>query len=102
VNDYINAILRSYDTYHLDFKSISMSHFRHIYRHIRPEQVISLTLSDGDDTPGLSSLFLSRFRIEQFIRIRSLTLIQTEFNSLESIFANLHQIHQLRALSFDY
>jgi hypothetical protein len=101
VSDYVNATLESYSTYQLDFQSISKFHFRRICRHVRPEQVISLTLSDGDDTPGLSDVFFSRFRMEQFIRLRSLTLIEIEFNSLESIFVNLPQLHELRSFSFD-
>jgi hypothetical protein len=101
VNDYINATLRSYTNYQLNFKSISMSRFRHICRHVQPGQVVSLTLSDADDTTGQSELFFSHFRIEQFIRLRSLTLIEIEFTSLKSIFANLHKLRQLRAFSFD-
>jgi hypothetical protein len=101
VNDYVNATLQSYPDYHLNLKFISKVHFRHLCCYVRPEQVISLTLSDGDDTPGLSELFFSHFRIEQFTRLRSLTLIEIEFNLLESIFANLHKLDQLRVLSFD-
>lgn len=101
VNDYVNATLESYSAYQLDFQSMSKFHFRRICRHIRPEQVISLTLSDGDDTPGLSEVFFSRFRMEQFIRLRSLTLIGIEFHSLEFIFANLPQLYELRSFSFD-
>jgi hypothetical protein len=101
INDYVNATLESYYAYQLDFKSISKSNFRRICRHIRPEQTISLTLSDGNDTPGQSEVFFARFQIKQFIRLRSLTLINIEFNSLESIFSNLPQLHQLRSFSFD-
>jgi hypothetical protein len=101
VSDYVDVTLQSYPAYQLDFQSISKSHFRRICRHVQLEQVISLVLSDGDDTPGLSEVFFSRFRIEQFIRLRSLTLIAIEFNSLESIFANLSQLHELRSFSFD-
>ena len=101
VNDYINATLQSYCSYQLDFRAIAKSDFRRVCRHIQAEQVISLTLSDGDETPGQSEVFLARFRIEDFTRLRSLTLIQIEFNSLESIFANLSQLQQLRAFTFD-
>jgi hypothetical protein len=101
INDYVNTSLQSYSYYHLDLKSISKSYFRYICQYIRPEQVISLILSDGDDTPGQSQIFFSRFQIEQFIRLRSLTLIEIEFNSLELIFTNLHKLDQLCALSFD-
>lgn len=101
INDYVNAKLQTYFNYQFDCKSISKSHFRYICQYVRPEQVISLTLSDGNDTPGQSQVFFSRFRIEQFTRLQSLTLIDIEFNSLESIFLNLPQLHQLHSFSFD-
>lgn len=69
--------------------------------YIQPEQIISLTLSDGNDTPGLSMLFLSHFRLEQFTRLRSLTLIDIEYNSLKLIFSDLHKLVQLRAFSLN-
>jgi hypothetical protein len=101
VNDYVNTTLVSYPDYHFNLKFISKVHFHYLCCYVRPEQVISLTLSDGDDTPGQSEAFFSCFRMEQFTRLRSLTLIEIEFNSLESVFANLHKLDQLRALSFD-
>lgn len=101
VSDYVNATLESYSGYQLDLRCISKSDFRRICRHVYPEQVISLILADGYDTPGQSELFFSRFRIEQFIRLRSLRLIEIEYNSLKSIFYNLPQLLELRSFSFD-
>lgn len=101
VNDYVNASLQSYSSYQLNFQAISKYRFDLICHHVRPEQVISLILSDEDNTSGLSNLFFSRFPIEQFIRLRSLTLLHIECNSLKLIFANLHKFCQLHSLSFD-
>ena len=101
INDHLDEVLRFYSAYRLNLQSIRKCDFDLVCRLIRPEQVISLTLSDGNDTPGLSRLFFSRFRIEQFTRIRSMTLIQIEDNSLESIITNLYQFNQLRALSIN-
>ena len=101
VSDYLNDILQSYPSYRMDMKSISKSDFRYVCRHVRPEQVISLTLSDSNDTPAQSELFFSRFRIEQFTRLRSLKLVTIEYNSLESIFINLPKLSELRSFSFD-
>jgi len=101
ISDYVIATLKTYCAYQVDFKSISKSQFRCVCRHVRPEQVISLTLCDGNDTSGQSELFFSHFKIEQFIRLRSLTLIEIEFKSLESIFFNLSKLNQLRSFSFD-
>jgi hypothetical protein len=88
ISDYVNSVLRSYSDYQLDLKSIRKIHFDLICRHIRPEQVISLILSDADD-------------IEQFTQLRSLTLIQIKIDSLKMIFSNLHKLSQLRSISFD-
>lgn len=101
VNDYVNASLQSYSSYQLNFQGISKYYFDRICRHIRPDQVISLALSDGNNTSGLSDLFFSRFPVEQFSRLRSFTLLNIECNSLKSIFANLHKFRQLHVLSFD-
>ena len=102
VSDHVNAILLSYSSYRLDFKSILKCHFDLICRCIRPDQVITLSLSDADDTPGQSELFFSRFRIEQFTRLRSLKLINIEFDSLESIFSTWIKVKQLDSFSFRY
>ena len=71
VSDYIDAILLSYSAYRLDFRSIQRVHFYLICHRIHPEQVITLTLSDDDDKPGRSELFLSRFRIEQLVTVKN-------------------------------
>jgi hypothetical protein len=100
VSDYINAILRTYPTWQLNFQSIRRDHFDLICRYIQPENVISLTLSDDIDTPGQSELFFRRFRIEQFSHLRSLTLINIEFESLKDIFSDLDKLKQLILRSF--
>jgi hypothetical protein len=101
ITDYVNTILASYSVCRLNLKSIRKSYFDLICHRIRPEQVILLILSDQNDTPGQSELFLSYFQIEQFTRLRSLTLIEMERDSLFSILPNLHDLHQLRSFSFD-
>ncbi|CAF1420210.1 unnamed protein product, partial [Didymodactylos carnosus] len=77
------------------------SDYNLICRNIQPEQVISLTICDDNDTPGQSQLFFSHFRIEQFTRLHSLTLIRIELQSLRTIFSDLYKLKQLRSLSFD-
>jgi hypothetical protein len=100
VSDHVDTILLSYFAHRLDLKSIRRVDFDFLLHRIRPEQVISLTLSDDVDTPGQTELFLSRFRIEQFTHLRSLTLINIEFESLEAIFSNMDKLKQLKVLSF--
>ena len=101
VSNYLNCIVSSYSNHRIHCRSIQRSHFRLICEHVRAEQVISLILSDANDTPGLSKLFFTYFRMEQFIRLQSLTLLEIEHNSLQSIFSDLHKLTRLRALSFN-
>jgi hypothetical protein len=101
MSGYINEVLCAYSAYRLNFQSIQMANFDLVCRHICPDRVISLTLSDDNDTPGLSQLFLSRFRMEQFTRLRSLTLIQIGNDSLQLISSYLHRFNQLRSLSIN-
>ncbi|CAF1271955.1 unnamed protein product [Rotaria sordida] len=68
------SITNTYNRYKFDLKLISKYHFDLICRIIHPENVISLTLSDDDMTPGQISSFISRFSIDQFNRLRTLTL----------------------------
>jgi hypothetical protein len=64
--------------YRLNFDRISKTDFDQVCRHIRPENVLSLILSDQSNTPGQIPLFLHLFSIKQFIRLRSLTLLNIE------------------------
>ncbi len=58
-----------------------------------------MILSDNKDTPGQSQLFLSHFKIDQFINLQSLILIEIENKSLETILIYLNKLQHLRALS---
>lgn len=96
----MNDILNTYDRYVLNFQSISMSHLYLTLHHVKPERIVALTLSNMDDTPGQFQLFLSLFSIKQFVRLKSLDLIQpTNPNHLNSILADLSHLHHLFSLS---
>lgn len=101
VSNYIDTVLRAYHAYRLNFKSIGKVDFHLVCRFIKPAQVISLILSDDIDTPGQSALFFSRFKIDQFIHLRSLNLICIEFDSLKYIFPNIYHLPHLHTLSFN-
>ncbi len=60
INDHLNAIILPYSSHKINFQSIIECHFDILCRLIRPDQLISLTLSDGNDTPDRSKLFFSR------------------------------------------
>lgn len=71
-----NKILSTYDNYHLNLRAISLRNFDSICSRIRPEQVTKLTLSDDENSPGLIASFLSKFSMNDFVRLRSLILIE--------------------------
>jgi hypothetical protein len=94
------AITNTYNRYELDLNSISKVYFHHICGIIRPETIISLILSDHDTTPGQISLFMSLFNIDQFIHLRSLTLIGIEKTQLNRLM-NYVDIKSLNTLSIN-
>ncbi len=58
-----------------------------VSRYTPAENVISLTLSDDNDTSSQSKLFRSHFQIKQFSHLWSLTLVKIEFQALEGFFS---------------
>ncbi|CAF1201665.1 unnamed protein product [Adineta steineri] len=100
ISTYMNTILHTYDKYQLDFQSVSMSQFYITLNQINPCQVISLTLSNMDETPGQFSLFLSLFSIQQFSRLQSLQLIQPSGPiDLNKILIHLPTFDSLKSLA---
>jgi len=93
----LNAFVIGYNRYKLDFSSISRSDFDFYISIIRPRNIISLILSDDDQTPGQIGLFLSLFNIEEFRRVRSLSLLQIEERNL-IVFLQQVFIHNLKSL----
>ncbi len=76
------AIINNQHRYQLDLRYISKSNFDLVCRLIRPENVISLILSDANETVGQIGLFLNRFDLHTFTRLSSLTLIQVTNSKL--------------------
>ncbi|CAF3586915.1 unnamed protein product [Rotaria sp. Silwood1] len=70
------SIIQTYHRCHIDFSSISKSNFHIICRIVRPENVVSLILSDDEKTPGQIGLFLSFLNINTFRQLRHLTLMK--------------------------
>ncbi|CAM4775390.1 unnamed protein product [Rotaria magnacalcarata] len=100
INDYLNNIITHYDNYLINFESIRKSDFDHVCRHIRPNQVISLVLSDATETPNQFELFQSFFSIEQFTRLRALKLIDLNDNG-SRFFFQLYQAQYLVSLEIN-
>ena len=101
VSPYVDAILVAYSSYQVDFQSILRCHFDLICNRLRPNQIVSLILSDYDDTPHLSKTFLSRFDIQSLTRLRSLTLKKVKTESLVLIVDSMNRFNQNCQLSLD-
>lgn len=78
VSPRINAFLISYNHYKLNLCSISRFNFNVVCNIVQPQHIISLILSDDDQTPGQIGLFLSLFNAQELHRLHSLTLLQIE------------------------
>ncbi|CAF0936102.1 unnamed protein product [Adineta steineri] len=97
ISSYIDNVLLDYSNYRLNFKSITKKEFDLVCQRITPSHVISLTLCDNENTPGQIELFLSRFQLNQFTRLCSLTLIDIGPDYWESIVTNLNDLKNLRS-----
>lgn len=74
----LNKLISIYDRFDLRLNSISISDFGKILKSIRPEQIVSLTLSGDATNSCLIEFFLKTTRLEQFQRVRRLTLINVD------------------------
>ena len=65
-----------YNRYRLDLHSCTKANFYRLCRTITPSNILALTLSDDETTPGQIGLFLRYFQLTQFQSLRSLTLLE--------------------------
>ena len=100
ISDYMTCILSSYNNYLINLESIRKSHVDLICRSIRPEQIISLILSDKNDTPNQSQLFRSVYSIEKFVNLRALKFIKLDDDG-KSFFGNLSKLKHLVSFEID-
>lgn len=100
VSSYIDAVLKTYTKYRIDFQGIRRDDFDMICQRIKSNQVIALTLSNDEYTPGLVGLFLSRFQIHQFTRLRALKLIDTEPEFSKTIITQMLLLKDVRSFCF--
>ncbi|CAF4088314.1 unnamed protein product [Adineta steineri] len=100
ISNYLNSILSNYNRYLINFESIRKSHFDLVCRSIRPEQVITLILSDKIETVNQSQLFQSLFSIEQFTHLRTLKLIELDDDG-ESFLSSLYKMPKLLSLQIN-
>ena len=85
----LHYITHNYNRYELDFQSICKRRFHRLGEGTNPKNVISLTLSDENQTCGQIGLFLSLYHIEDYTRLQSVTLISIEEPHLKIILQHL-------------
>ncbi|CAF4209597.1 unnamed protein product [Rotaria magnacalcarata] len=101
-NSRFNHLLYNhYRVYRIDFHSISKYQFDDLCQYCLPsitDQIISLTISDDDETPNLPAIFLSyNFTLDKFTRLQSLSLYSIQ--SFAQLSQLIYQCHQLRHLT---
>ncbi|CAF3936133.1 unnamed protein product [Rotaria sordida] len=69
-------------------------------KHIVPDRVIGLILSNDEDTPGLAELFLTYFQINQFTYLQSLTLFDIGPHLWENIIQNMVELKNLHSFFY--
>ncbi|CAF5184366.1 unnamed protein product, partial [Rotaria magnacalcarata] len=77
------AITNTYNRCALNFRYTSKSDLLLMSLIIDPKNVISLTLSDENETHSEIRFMFSHFHIDQFTRLRSLTLSNIKYDDLE-------------------
>ncbi|CAF1152522.1 unnamed protein product [Rotaria sordida] len=91
----------NYNSYKLNFKSISKEYFNFISHIIHPENIISLKLFGDDYTPGQIKSFIKNFQLNKLNRLKYLKLIKINENDLELILKYLIN-NRLNYLEIEY
>jgi hypothetical protein len=105
---YLRECIRSYEEYRINLKSIHKSKFDRICNIIRPDQIMTLTISDDEETPGQMNLFFTRFPTfeNSFIRLEHLHIRNFEEFPILSRMEYLHTMtidfERWPLYSFDY
>ncbi|CAF0755239.1 unnamed protein product [Adineta ricciae] len=89
------SIAQTYNHYQLDFRSVSKPNFRSICRSIHPGHIVSLTLSNENQTVDQIKCFLSSFPFQQMTRLRSLILLKIDYQDFHTILQALSTLSSL-------
>ncbi|CAF4087850.1 unnamed protein product [Rotaria sp. Silwood2] len=84
------SVVNTYNRYVLEFNLISKSCFYFFCRLIHPQNIISLTLSNNEQTSVQIDLFISLVHLRQITRLRSLTLLQISEDQLNYILKRIN------------
>jgi hypothetical protein len=97
-------LLTKFRSYRLDFRSISKHDFEIVCQQYLPiiiDRIISLNLSDNEETPNLPKIFLSHnFTINQFIYLKSFSLYYIQsFEILNQLILQCNDLNYLTHLN---
>ncbi len=108
-NRFNQLLLTKFQSYHLDFRSISKHNFEIICEQYLPSihnRILSLHLSNNEETPNLPKQFLSyNFSINQFIHLQSLSLYYIQsFELLNQLIIQCNYLKHLNLIQcyFNY
>ena len=95
------SIINNCNDYHLNLSSISKKNYDLIFSNlIFKEKIISIILSDENQTAGQIQLFLSHFKFSQFPRLDSLTIKNVDSKNLNEILNDIIDCSSLTSFSF--
>lgn len=100
-SDYIDSVLQTYDRYAICLCSMLKNQFDQMYRRIQPKQVFSLAFMNEDETPDQSTLFFSRFDIQQFVNLRSFAIVSADHSLLRTL-NFLSQLKKFKSIVIPY
>lgn len=104
LNIRFNQLLTQFRIFHLDFRSITKRNFQILcdkYLPIISDRILSLHLSNHDETPNLPQLFLSsNISINQFVHLQSLSLSYIQsFDLFKTLIVQCQQFSSLTHLN---
>ena len=84
--------LQSYCRYKLNLKSAPKKIFDELCNRLRANQISSIRLSDDENTPTQSNLFLKSFSTVNFIHLRSINVIEVQDLDWLCQLPNVHRL----------
>jgi hypothetical protein len=101
LNYRFNTLLANYRYYSLDFRYVSKMIFDSMIEYIQPSHIYALTLSNSIETIGQIDLFLSYWKLSDFINLRSLHLHRIDHFILTLVQSDIMKLSNLLILRID-
>jgi len=101
LNHQFDTLLANYHYISLNFRSISKLKFDSLMEYLRPSDIYGLTLSNSRETIEQIELFLSHWKLSDFINLRSLHLHQINQRILSLVSHDIVKLSNLLILRID-